>query len=419
MVQEGAEVRVSSFKVTSHQFEVVAAKMGLKDEIKNLLMMPFREMTVQVPVIMDDGHLEVFTGYRVQHNGARGPTKGGIRYHPSVDLSEVRSLASLMTLKTALVDLPFGGSKGGVNCDPTKMSARELERLTRRFTDRISLILGTYRDVPAPDVGTNPQVMAWIMDEYSNKHGYTPSIVTGKPIDLGGSEGRLEATGRGVVFITQEAAQDYGIDLSGARVAIQGFGNVGSFTALFIEEAGATVIGVSDVSGGIYQPDGLDVKEVMKYCQEAKTVATFPRAKSITNEELLALPCDILIPAALGGAITKFNAANVKARMVVEGANSPVTPAAEAILADNKVVVVPDILANAGGVTVSYFEWVQNLQQFRWKEEQINQQMKETMVRAYREVYETALKEKLDLRTAACIISVDKVARAEVTRGHF
>jgi glutamate dehydrogenase (NAD(P)+) len=375
-------------------------------------------MTVQVPVKMDDGRLEVFLGYRVQHNGARGPTKGGIRYHPTVDISEVRSLASLMTWKTALTNLPYGGAKGGVNCDPSRMSINELEKLTRNFIDRISIILGPYRDIPAPDVNTNPQVMAWIMDEYSSKHGYTPSIVTGKPIDLGGSEGRLEATGRGITFVAQEALPDLGIDISGAGVVIQGFGNVGAYAARFMEEAGANVIAVSDVNGGIKDEGGLDIKDIIKYSQETKTVVGYPRAKPVSNEELLGLAGDILIPAALGGAITKFNAPQVQARVILEAANSPVTPRAEEILSQKGVKIIPDILGGAGGVVVSYFEWVQNLQQLQWEEEQINERLREILAASYRDVYETSIKEETDLRTSAYIISVDKVARAEATRGH-
>lgn len=418
MEKEIQRAPVSSYKVTSRQFEQAAEKMGLKEELKSLLVMPFREMTVQVPVKMDDGRLEVFLGYRVQHNGARGPTKGGIRYHPTVDISEVRSLASLMTWKTALTNLPYGGAKGGVNCDPSRMSINELEKLTRNFIDRISIILGPYRDIPAPDVNTNPQVMAWIMDEYSSKHGYTPSIVTGKPIDLGGSEGRLEATGRGITFVAQEALPDLGIDISGAGVVIQGFGNVGAYAARFMEEAGANVIAVSDVNGGIKDEGGLDIKDIIKYSQETKTVVGYPRAKPVSNEELLGLAGDILIPAALGGAITKFNAPQVQARVILEAANSPVTPRAEEILSQKGVKIIPDILGGAGGVVVSYFEWVQNLQQLQWEEEQINERLREILAASYRDVYETSIKEETDLRTSAYIISVDKVARAEATRGH-
>jgi glutamate dehydrogenase (NAD(P)+) len=298
------------------------------------------------------------------------------------------------------------------------MSINELEKLTRKFIDRISIILGPYRDIPAPDVNTNPQVMAWIMDEYSSKHGYTPSVVTGKPLDLGGSEGRLEATGRGVTFIAQEALPDLGLDMTGASVAIQGFGNVGAHAARFMEEAGANVIAVSDVNGGIKDEGGLDIKDMTKYSQETKTVVGYPMAKPITNQELLSLPCDILIPAALGGVITRFNAPQLKARVILEAANSPVTPRAEEILSEKGVTIIPDILAGAGGVIASYFEWVQNLQQVQWKEEQVNQRLKEILTASYRDVYQTSIKEEIDLRTAAYMISIDKVARAEATRGH-
>src|SRR5712691_791318 len=399
-------------------FDRAADHIGLADEMREVLRTSYRELTVQVPIRMDDGQLKVFTGYRVQHNAARGPYKGGIRYHPDADLDEVRALAALMTWKTAVVDIPYGGAKGGVQCDPTTMSEGEKQRLTRRFTQMISYILGVNRDIPAPDVNTDAQTMAWMMDAYSSRYGYTPAIVTGKPVELGGSYGRDAATGRGVVYALAEAAGDLGIELDGAAVAIQGFGNVGSWTARLIGGLGCKVVAVSDVRGGIYKEGGLDVQAVYDHVRESGSVVDAPATERITNDELLELDVDVLIPAALDRVINDRNAQNVKARVVVEAANHPVTPAADAILQDRGVVVIPDILANAGGVTVSYFEWVQNIQQFRWEEDHVNDELRKTMSRAWKNVHDRAAVDGIPLRLAAFAIAVEKVERAARLRGY-
>ena len=404
-------------RITDEQFLIAAEEMKLESEIQLLLRTPYREMIVQIPVRLDDGRLEMFHGYRVQHNAVRGPYKGGIRYHYKVDLNEVRSLAALMTWKTAIVDVPFGGAKGGVSCDPSAMSRAELQALTRGFTRKIDMALGVYRDIPAPDVGTNAQVMAWIMDEYGKKNGYTPAIVTGKPLNLGGSFGRDAATGRGVTIIAREACQCFDIDIKQAKVAIQGFGNVGSWTGRLMARLGAKVVAVSDVNGGIFNEVGLDMERVVAHCQATGTVAGFKGAKSIDNEELLTLDVDILIPAALGGAITRDNAESIKARLIVEGANSPVTPRADEVLSRRGTTVVPDILANAGGVTVSYFEWVQNLQQFRWSADRVNEELERKMVAAWRAVYNRTIDQHTPLRISAYMEALDKVA--EATRQRF
>ena len=399
-------------RITDEQFQVAADHMGLESEIQLLLRTPYRELIVQIPVRMDDGSLQLFHGYRVQHNAVRGPYKGGIRYHHQVDLDEVRSLAALMTWKTAIVDVPFGGAKGGVTCDPLRMSRSELRTLTRGFTQKIDMALGVYRDIPAPDVGTNAQVMAWIMDEYGKKHGYTPAIVTGKPVNLGGSLGREEATGRGVSIIAREACKALKIQLNKARVAIQGFGNVGSWTARLMAEQGARVVAVSDVQGGIFAEDGLDIARVCEHVSKTGSVVGMKGALDIDNAELLTLDVELLIPAALGGAITRANADQVSAQLVIEAANSPVTPEAEEILRNRGITVIPDILANGGGVTVSYFEWVQNLQQFRWDHERVNRELERKMVDAWRRVYDRSREERTTPRIAAYVEALSKVAEA-------
>jgi glutamate dehydrogenase (NAD(P)+) len=369
---------------------------------------------------MDDGTVEVFTGYRIQHNLGRGPAKGGIRYHPDVTLDEVKALAMWMTWKCAVVGIPFGGGKGGVVVDPKKLSKRELERLTRRFTTEISVLIGPERDIPAPDVNTNPQVMAWMMDTYSMHAGFTiPAVVTGKPVSLGGSEGRTEATARGTLYCIEQAAAWIGIGLADARVVIQGFGNAGSISARLLAEQGARVIAVSDSTGGIVNPDGLDVGRVTAWKDEHGTVVGAPGTTTISNEALLELECEILVPAALETQITRRNAANIKARIVAEAANGPTTPPADEILFDRGVFVIPDILCNAGGVTVSYFEWVQDLNRDHWTEANVNAKLREIMVRSFNETIGIATREACDNRTAAYLLAVQRVADATAMRGLY
>ncbi len=409
------------YKMALQQLAIVAELLELDPKIHEFLKYPERELTVNFPVQMDDGSVRIFTGYRVQHNRARGPSKGGIRYHPHADLDEVRALAMWMTWKCAVVNIPFGGAKGGVMCDPKKLSLKELERLTRRYTTEISVIIGPESDIPAPDVGTDPQVMAWIMDTYSMHKGYTvPAVVTGKPIAVGGSEGRIEATGRGLVMVASRCSQMLNIPLQGARVVIQGFGNVGSTAAKFFHEAGAKVIAVSDALNAVYNPKGLDVPVLLKHCVRREgTLPQYAEGEVITNAEMLELPCDFLVPAALGNQITGENAERIKARVIIEGANGPTTPEADPILNEAGVFLVPDILANAGGVIVSYFEWVQDLQSFFWSEDEVNQKLERVLISAFEEVVRTAKTRKVDMRTAAYIIGVGRVADAIITRGIY
>jgi glutamate dehydrogenase (NAD(P)+) len=408
---------MTDFQIASEQFDLAADTMGLDEEPRMLLKTPFRELRVDVPIRLDDGTPAIFIGYRVQHNGARGPYKGGMRYHPEVDLYEIRALAALMTWKTALLDIPFGGAKGGVACVPWEMSENELERMTRKFITRISIILGPQRDIPAPDMYTNAQTMAWIMDAYGRKYGYTPACVTGKPVELGGSQGRAAATGRGTIEILELVARHHGVDVGASTCAIQGFGNVGSYAAEFFHELGGKVVAVSDINGGFYDPEGLDVPRLLEHVKQNHTVAGFDQGKTVSNRELLTLPCDFLIPAALGGVITRDNADSIQARFVIEAANSPTTPQADHILNERGVVVIPDILVNAGGVTVSYFEWVQNLQQFFWDEDQVNRELAKRLESAWQAVSETQGERDIDYRRAAYILAIDRVARAESLRG--
>jgi len=411
---------MSGKAIVATHFEKAANLINLETYMRRILLAPFREVTVEVPVRMDDGRIEVFTGYRIQHNGARGPCKGGIRYHPEADHDEVLGLATIMTWKTALMDIPFGGAKGGVTVDPKKLSKLELERLTRRFTQRIAIVLGPYRDIPAPDVNTNAQVMAWILDEYSSRQGYTPAVVTGKPLSLGGSMGREEATGRGVMYVMEEYARDFGVPLKGGRVVIQGFGNVGSHLARLLDvEAGAKVVAVSDVEGGIYNDKGLDIPGLLGHVAQKRPVSEWTGGKRITNEELWTIPCEWLVPAALGGVITKeANARSIDCKVVVEGANEPTTPTADSILEERGIAVLPDFLANAGGVTVSYYEWAQNLQQYRWTHEQVNKELKATITKAYVAVRDLAKEKAVVFRTAAYGIALQRVAEAERLRGN-
>ena len=405
-------------EAVNQYFTEAATVLDLDPELHAVLTTPYREISVQVPVRLDDGELIVARGYRVQHNGARGPYKGGVRYHPTADLNEVRALASLMTWKTALLDLPFGGAKGGVQVDPTGMSQGELQRLTRRFTNGIQHVLGVYRDIPAPDMNTNAQTMAWMMDAFSATHGYSPAIVTGKPLDLGGAPGRDAATGRGCTYVLEAWCEHHGLELGRQRVAIQGFGNVGSWMARELHERGAIVVAVSDVRGGITDPTGLDVSGLVALTGSGRSVVEADRGDVISNEELLAFDCDVLVPAALGEVITDANAHDIRARVVVEAANYPVTPLGDKLLGDRGITVIPDILANAGGVTGSYFEWSQNIQQFTWKEERFVTELRDRMRGAFRFTQAFADEHAVTLRRAAYAIGIKRVADAVKLRGY-
>ena len=403
------------------QLAVAAQYLDLDPGLHQVLASPQKQLIVHFPVVLDDGSVQVFEGYRVQHNCSRGPTKGGIRYHPDVDVNETSALAMWMTWKCAVANIPYGGAKGSVKVDTKQLSKRELEKLTRRFTTEINMMLGERSDIPAPDIGTNGQVMSWIMDTISMQVGYTvPGVVTGKPIELGGSEGRVEATGRGVVTVMEEAAKKLDMDLGEARVIVQGFGNVGSTAAKLAEESGATVVGISDAVGGIYNPKGLPVGELFsRYSGKDGGIREYKDAQPVTNSELLEQECDILIPAAIAAQITGQNADRIKAKLVVEGANGPCTPDADHILSDKGKFVVPDILANAGGVIVSYFEWVQDLQNFFWEENEVNNKLARIMRSSFASVESTARAHKTDMRTAALIIGVRRVADATIRRGIF
>jgi glutamate dehydrogenase (NAD(P)+) len=416
--------KVSLTQMAVSQVEKAAAHIPSVDrDVIESVKHTKREIIVHFPAKMDDGSMRIFSGYRVQHNDARGPFKGGLRYHPSVDLDEMRALAMWMTWKAAVVSIPFGGAKGGVECDPTVMSQREIENVTRRFTWEISPFIGPEMDIPAPDIATNPQVMAWIMDTYSIRKGYAvPGVVTGKPLELGGSLGRLEATGRGVFTIAAKAAKHLGFSVAGARVVIQGAGNVGGAAAREFAQAGARVIAISDVKGGLCNNAGLDVKKALAAKTDGEsgsTAAHGVEAEEITNAELLELDCDILVPAAIERQITAANAPKLRCRMVVEGANGPTTPEADAILGERGIWLVPDILANAGGVVVSYFEWVQNLQELLWTEGEVTDRLNSILSRAFQEVIAIAEKEHVDLRTAALALGVGRVAEAVRLRGIF
>lgn len=419
MVESKEATIVKASEATDYYIRQAARVMKLGSRVERLLLTPEAEHIVSVPIELDNGELAVFQGYRIQHNSARGPMKGGLRFHPTVDEDDVRALASLMTWKTAVVNIPYGGAKGGINCDPHELSHGELERVTRKFTQRISLEIGPLRDIPAPDVNTNAQVMAWIMDEYSKLHGFSPGVVTGKPLELHGSEGREAATGRGVIYVTEQFLQDSGRSLAGATVAIQGFGNVGSFAARFAHEAGARVVAVSDVTGGIQCRAGLNIPELLTYARTRRPLAHYQAegVEPITQGELLTLEVDVLIPAALGGVITEANAADIRASVIVEAANAPIVPAADEILEARGISVIPDILANAGGVTVSYFEWTQNIQVFRWTEEEVNQRLRQIMTASYATVRDVRRERKLSWRTAAFVVALGRVAKATVLRG--
>jgi len=420
----GAAIMSTAFNVfdmAREQLAIAATYLDLDHGLHQVLSHPQRTLIVRFPVVMDSGEVKVFEGYRVQHNSARGPTKGGIRYHPDVDVDETSALAMWMTWKCAVANLPFGGAKGSVKVDTKLLSRRELEKMTRRYATEINSMLGERRDIPAPDIGTNAQVMSWIMDTMSMQSGYTmPGAVTGKPIELGGSEGRVEATGRGVCVAAEEAAKSRNLNLNGARVVVQGFGNVGATAAKLIQETGATVVGVSDAVGGIYNPEGLPIDQLFdKYQGREGGIREYKDADQVTNHELLELPCDLLIPAAIAAQITVENADKIKAKIIVEGANGPCTPEADHILSDKGVFVVPDILANSGGVVVSYFEWVQDLQNFFWEENEVNNRLTRIMRNSYQAVEQMSRSHKTDMRTGALIIGVKRVADATVKRGIF
>ena len=420
MATEQIAPAINAWDVAQRQFDLAAERLNLSPGLRRVLREPKRELTVHFPVKMDDGSVQVFTGYRVQHNLGRGPAKGGIRYHQDVTLDEVKALAMWMTWKCAVVGIPFGGGKGGVIVNPKKLSQREIEGLTRRFTTEISILIGPERDIPAPDVNTNAQTMAWMMDTYSMHVGYTvPAVVTGKPIPLGGSEGRNEATAQGAVYTIVDAAQHLGMDLRKCEVAVQGFGNAGAIAAQLMAAEGSTVIAVSDSTGAIYRRQGLAVNSVLAWKQEHHSVVGLPGSKEISNEELLELDCDILIPAALENQITAANAGKIQARLIAEAANGPTPPEADEILYKNAKFVIPDILCNAGGVTVSYFEWVQDLELDFWTVAQVNEKLRAVMTKAFASTLDMSLSEQVNMRTAAYLLAVQRVADATSVRGLY
>jgi len=414
------EENLSSFQIGLELLDRAAKKLKLDPGLHKKLKYPKRQLIVSIPVKMDDGSLEVFTGYRVQHNVDRGPSKGGLRYHPMVTLDEIKALAMAMTWKCAVVGIPYGGAKGGVTCNPKEMSLGEIERLTRRFTYEISVIIGPEKDIPAPDVYTDSQIMSWIMDTYSMAQGFTvPGVVTGKPLALGGTKGRKDATSWGVVFTVQQALQHLGLDLKEATVAVQGYGAAGTGTARILGEKGARIIAVSDSRGGIYNEKGLEPVKLAEHKSRTCLVKGYEKGKAISNEELLELKCDVLVPAALENQITEKNAERVKAKIIAEAANGPTTPGADEILAKKKIFVIPDILANAGGVTVSYFEWMQDLQFHFWTEEEVNAQLEKVMVKGFQDVLKVSQEECVDMRTAAYMLAVSRVAEATRLRGIY
>lgn len=412
---------INIFEMARQQLAIAARHLDLDDGLHQVLASPQKSLTVHFPVVLDDGRVQVFEGYRVQHNASRGPTKGGIRYHPDVDLAEASALAMWMTWKCAVANIPYGGAKGAVKVDRKQLSRRELEKLTRRFATDINIMLGERSDIPAPDIGTDAQVMAWIMDTLSMQHGHTmPGTVTGKPIELGGSEGRTEATGRGVVTVMEEAAKVRGLNLGEASIVVQGFGNVGATAAKLADEAGAKVVGISDALGGIYNPKGLPVLELFeRYAGRDGGIREYKDCEQVSNEDLLELPCDVLIPAAISAQLREDNADKIKAKLIVEGANGPTTPKADDIFEDKGIFVVPDILANSGGVVVSYFEWVQDLQNFFWEENEVNHKLTKIMRHSFAAVEHTRRQHKTNMRTAALIIGVRRVADATNLRGIY
>jgi glutamate dehydrogenase (NAD(P)+) len=419
LARPAGRAELSNYEIVNHYFGLGAERLGLREDIAAVLRSSYREVQVQIPVKLSDGKIHVYSGFRVQHNGARGPYKGGIRFHPEVDLDEVRALAELMTWKTAIVGIPYGGAKGGINVAPKELEPGEVQAISRSFMDKIEKVLGPTRDIPAPDVGTDAQTMAWLMDEYGKLHGHTPACVTGKPIALEGSYGREAATGRGVVYMFREAAPQLDMAPSETRFVVQGFGNVGSWTARIMQQLGATMVGVSDASGAIRSDAGIDAEALVQHIVRGGALVELPGAEVIAPDELLDIPCDVFIPAALGGMIHKGNADRLSCRMIVEGANSPTTPAADAILADKGILIVPDVMANAGGVVVSYFEWVQNLQHFRWDEREVNDRLGRIMRKAFREVSARAREDAAPLRVAAYALGIERVVEAATTRGYI
>jgi glutamate dehydrogenase (NAD(P)+) len=414
----GQRAAISDLDIVRFYFDQAVERLELPDDIRTVFWTPYREVTVQIPVKLSDGRIHTFSGYRIQHNGARGPYKGGIRFHPDVDIDEIRALASLMTWKTAVANVPFGGAKGGVNCAADQLERSEVQKITRSFMDKIEKVLGPTRDIPAPDVNTNAQVMAWLMDEYGKLHGYTPAICTGKPIALEGSYGREQATGRGCVYMFREAAPPIGLTPAESTFVVQGYGNVGSWAARILQQLGAKMVGASDATGAIRGDAGIDADELAAHLREGGKLTDLPGTEVISPDDLLAIECDVLIPAALGGMINESNADRIKTKMIIEGANSPTTPAADEILESNGIHVIPDVMANAGGVVCSYFEWVQNLQHFRWSEREVNDKLGGIMRRAYRDVSARAKEERISLRQAAYLVGIERVVEASRTRGY-
>lgn len=411
-------MHISPTEATQYYFARAASQLGIGKRLEKVLSTPKREVKVEIILELDNGDLSVFTGYRVQHDSSRGPMKGGLRYHPEVDPDEVTALASLMTYKTAVVNLPYGGAKGGIACNPHKLSDSELQRLTRIFVDEIQDVIGPHADIPAPDMGTNAQTMAWIVDQYAKYHGWTPAVVTGKPLELGGSAGREAATGKGISIACQALLSDHALEVSALRFAIQGFGNVGSWAAKFIHEMGGKVVAISDVTGAIENSEkGIDVPALLAYAQQHGSIQGFAGASSMPADKLLIYDCDVLIPAALGNVLTDEIAGDIKAKFIIEGANGPTTPTANEELNKRGVVIVPDIFANAGGVIVSYFEWVQNIQQFRWTEQRVNEELKSVMMQSYGELKNLTKSNHCDLRTAAFQLAISRIARATALRG--
>ncbi|HMO19888.1 MAG TPA: Glu/Leu/Phe/Val dehydrogenase dimerization domain-containing protein, partial [Candidatus Melainabacteria bacterium] len=404
-------------ETTKHYFQKASKELGIESQLEKVLITPRREVKVECIIELDSGEMATYTGFRVQHDSARGPMKGGLRYHPEVDPDEVNSLASLMTWKTAVVNIPYGGAKGGISCDPGQLSHQELQKITRAFVDEIHDVIGPQLDIPAPDMGSNAQTMAWIVDQFSKYHGWTPAVVTGKPLELGGSEGREAATGQGVFYAIEALMKDEGRALSDLRFAIQGFGNVGSYAAKFISQAGGKIVAISDAGGAIYSKEGLNIESLMLHTQSAGTICGYEGAEAMKRDQLLTVDCDVLIPAALGGVLTREVASDIKAKYIIEAANGPTTPEADEYFIKKGIILLPDIFVNAGGVVVSYFEWVQNIQQFRWNLKRVNEELKTIMLDAYGEIVQTAKTTNCDLRTAAFQLAISRVARATALRG--